>query len=502
MNRLPLSVSRCRHILFPRLLVEAKPLVRTRTASASSSKPPRKSGKTFAARSSRPQPQHSDRNNDAAKPLEPVVFPIEQSSLQPDGVTDYLTQYVYPWRSSPTTLARLQRFGIPRVDASVLLKQFTAQLRQDMVFELLEYNAEYMERLAYDLSDCPDSEIVDETLSRLFFEWASHPSVQRTFGATSADKAEVTPSTLITIRSLFGAADFSHPADNFPRTRSIAPRKVIMHVGPTNSGKTHNALRALAAAPRGVYAGPLRLLAHEIWERLNKGQIVPLGVDPDADSVPDEDVDDAAEGGKPILLKEGSSKYSRACNMITGEEQKIVEDGAGLVSMTVEMFSTTIQYDVGVIDEIQMISDPERGGSWASAVLGLNARELHLCGEETAVPLIQRLLKDTGDELIVNKYERLSPLVVAEEGLGGALSKIQKGDCCVTFSRRNIFALKKRIEQATGMRCAVAYGRLPPEIRSEQAALFNNPTSGYDVIIGSDAIGMGLNLYVSSLSFT
>jgi ATP-dependent RNA helicase SUPV3L1/SUV3 len=40
------------------------------------------------------------------------------------------------------------------------------------------------------------------------------------------------------------------------------------------------------------------------------------------------------------------------------------------------------------------------------------------------------------------------------------------------------------------------YGKLPPEIRSEQAALFNDPDSGYDVLIGSDSIGMGLNLYV------
>ena len=55
------------------------------------------------------------------------------------------------------------------------------------------------------------------------------------------------------------------------------------------------------------------------------------------------------------------------------------------------------------------------------------------------------------------------------------------------------------VERKTGMRCAVVNGRLPPKIRSEQEALFNDPESGYDVMVGSDAIGMGLNLYVSSL---
>jgi len=89
-------------------------------------------------------------------------------------------------------------------------------------------------------------------------------------------------------------------------------------------------------------------------------------------------------------------------------------------------------------------------------------------------------------------------LLVEEESLHGDLSLVQKGDCLVTFARSNIFSLKRTIEKKTGMRCAVVYGKLPPEIRSEQAALFNEPDSGYDVMIGSDAIGMGLNLYVVS----
>ena len=49
------------------------------------------------------------------------------------------------------------------------------------------------------------------------------------------------------------------------------------------------------------------------------------------------------------------------------------------------------------------------------------------------------------------------------------------------------------------MRCAVVYGQLLPKIRSEQVALFNDPESGYEVMVPGDAIGMGLNLYVSSL---
>eukprot|EP00959_Pyramimonas_sp_CCMP1952_P037544 786309-Pyramimonas_sp.AAC.1 len=47
--------------------------------------------------------------------------------------------------------------------------------------------------------------------------------------------------------------------------------------------------------------------------------------------------------------------------------------------------------DVGVIDEIQMMSDASRGWAWTRALYGLPARELHLCGDPTALPLIQKV---------------------------------------------------------------------------------------------------------------
>ena len=47
-------------------------------------------------------------------------------------------------------------------------------------------------------------------------------------------------------------------------------RRLIYHVGPTNSGKTYEALKALSTAPSGVYCGPLRLLAMEVYDELNQ----------------------------------------------------------------------------------------------------------------------------------------------------------------------------------------------------------------------------------------
>lgn len=402
----------------------------------------------------------------------------------------FLGKYVKGWSKSTSTTDMLANFGLDPADIKAMLAQFTLAIENRTVLPTLGYDEEYLQRMSADFAASPHEKpmIHNRWLMRLFFEWATTPA-----GHTILNQV-ASPSNLSKISELFHAADLSKPEALFPRTRSAPPRKIIMHVGPTNSGKTHNALRALAAARTGAYAGPLRLLAHEIWERLNKGQIIPAGVD-----VTKEEVDEDPEinfdvGPQPVIRKDVDKRYARPCNMVTGEEQKIVDLNATLISCTVEMLPVGRRFDVAVIDEIQLLGDSDRGGAWLRALLAVNAEEVHLCGEETAVPLVRSLLGATGDEIVVNRYERLTPLRVEDESLKGDLTKVKKGDCLVAFSRKQVFAMRKRIEQLNGVRCAVAYGRLPPELRSEQAALFNDPDSGYDVLVGTDAIGMGLNL--------
>lgn len=54
----------------------------------------------------------------------------------------------------------------------------------------------------------------------------------------------------------------------YPEARAIQ-RKIIFHSGPTNSGKTYHAIQRYLSARSGVYCGPLKLLAHEIFEKSN-----------------------------------------------------------------------------------------------------------------------------------------------------------------------------------------------------------------------------------------
>jgi len=257
-------------------------------------------------------------------------------------------------------------------------------------------------------------------------------------------------------------ADFRYPYEWFPATRAMQ-RTIHLHVGPTNSGKTYNALKALENARTGIYAGPLRLLAHEIYSRF------------------------VAKG--------------KSCALVTGEEQRIPTDADSYFrSCTVEMTPLNHPVDVAVIDEIQMIADSERGWAWTQAVLGVQAREVHLCGEERSVDLIKSICATTGDKLVIHNYERLSPLKTMDHALGG-YQNLEKGDCVVTFSRVGIHSLKKTIEARTGRRVAIVYGSLPPETRAQQAALFNDPNNDYDFLVASDAIGMGLNLEIKRVIF-
>jgi ATP-dependent RNA helicase SUPV3L1/SUV3 len=45
--------------------------------------------------------------------------------------------------------------------------------------------------------------------------------------------------------------------------------QIVYHFGPTNSGKTYFAMERLKQVKNGVYAGPLRLLAWEAFEKMN-----------------------------------------------------------------------------------------------------------------------------------------------------------------------------------------------------------------------------------------
>ncbi|XP_072534496.1 ATP-dependent RNA helicase SUPV3L1, mitochondrial [Salminus brasiliensis] len=258
-------------------------------------------------------------------------------------------------------------------------------------------------------------------------------------------------------------SDLRVPANWYPEARAIQ-RKIIFHAGPTNSGKTYHAIQRYLEAKSGVYCGPLKLLAHEISEKSN------------AAGVP--------------------------CDLVTGEERTVVNlDGkpANHIACTIEMCSVTTPCEVAVIDEIQMIKDLARGWAWTRALLGLCAKEIHVCGEAAAINFITELMLTTGEEVEVHNYERLTPFSISDRAVEN-LDNLQPGDCIVCFSKNDIYSVSRQIE-VRGLECAVIYGSLPPGTKLAQAKKFNDQDDPCKILVATDAIGMGLNLSIRRIIF-
>ena len=117
---------------------------------------------------------------------------------------------------------------------------------------------------------------------------------------------------------------------------------------------------------------------------------------------------------------------------------------------------------MAVVDEAHLMGDPERGYAFTRAILGIPAKELHLCGDPAMVPLVQKVIEEVGDKLTVHRYTRLQPLKVLDTPLR-SIKNVRSGDCLVAFSRKAVHQLKRDVVRQAGLRACVIYGSLPPE---------------------------------------
>lgn len=255
-------------------------------------------------------------------------------------------------------------------------------------------------------------------------------------------------------------------AVSFSKARVIK-RHHHFYLGPTNSGKTYHALNSLMAAKSGVYLAPLRLLAMEVHDKL-------------------------MAAGVP-------------CNLITGEERVIVS-GAQHTASTIEMMNPSKQVDVAIIDEIQMLQDPDRGSAWTAALVGVPARQVFICGANSVTTPCLRVLEYLNETYEITQLQRMTPLVFEEASLCGKRyskpklkNQLQKGDAFIAFSRKDVLTLSARFRQ-WGYSVASIYGALSPEVRRHESERFCNGSA--DILVATDAIGMGLNLPIRRVVFT
>lgn len=240
----------------------------------------------------------------------------------------------------------------------------------------------------------------------------------------------------------------------FPVARSMR-RKVVAWLGPTNSGKTYQAIQALRAAESGMYLGPLRLLALEQRDRLT-------------------------EMGLP-------------CSLITGEERDHASPTHS--ARTVEMTDFSRRFAVCVLDEIQLAFDRDRGWAWVAAYCGVAAETLIVTGPDSSEAVIRRLSELCGDELEVHHRKRQGTLRYE-----GVLDwrNLPPRSAVIGFSRTMVLELKAMFE-SRGLRVAVIYGSLSPEVRRNEARRFREGDA--DIVCATDAIGLGLNLPLDRVVF-
>jgi len=234
--------------------------------------------------------------------------------------------------------------------------------------------------------------------------------------------------------------------------RRTEPETVIAHLGPTNSGKTHDALRFLVETGNGVYAAPLRMLAQEAHRRL------------------------AAELGDDRV------------GLVTGEER--VNADAPIICCTAEM--APLRGETLVLDEVQWAEDEERGSAWTRLMLGGEYRHILLLGAVEALPLVQHAFPDAE----IRFFERKAPL----DWLGKrAITGLHAGTVVVAFSRRAVIGLAGELNQLHPGRVACLYGAMPLASRRVEIDRFIDGRA--DVCTATDVLGHGVNLPCETLLF-
>ena len=223
----------------------------------------------------------------------------------------------------------------------------------------------------------------------------------------------------------------SRPELEFPETMAMN-RRFILHIGPTNSGKTFHALERLKTAKTGTYLGPLRLLALEVYEKMH-------------------------DCGVPST-------------MLTGQEC-IADDDSRITASTIEMADFSEEYDIAVIDEAQLTADPDRGHCWTKAILGLKAHEIHVCMSPAAESAVTHLIHLCGDSLAICRYQRKTALICEDTPFSFPESVLPGDALVVNFPKKSVLDVAGRLEEE-GIKASVIYGSLPPEIRRRQMQRF------------------------------
>ena len=151
----------------------------------------------------------------------------------------------------------------------------------------------------------------------------------------------------------------------------MSKNKISAILGPTNTGKTHLAIETMLSFESGMIGFPLRLLAREVYDKLQKRV----------------KTDNVA--------------------LITGEE-KIIPSNAKYFLCTVESMPIDKQLEFVAVDEIQMCSDHERGHIFTDRLLNMRGEKLTMFMGSNTIRNIVAKLDDDVEFINRNRLSKLS----------------------------------------------------------------------------------------------
>ena len=233
-------------------------------------------------------------------------------------------------------------------------------------------------------------------------------------------------------------------------------KKIIALLGPTNTGKTHDAIEKMLEFETGIFGLPLRLLAREVYEKCVK--------------------------------KIGVSKVA----LITGEE-KIIPNSADFFICTVESMPKDKIVDFVAIDEIQMCADKERGHIFTDRLFYARGEKLTMfLGSQ----VMKNIIQDLVGEVEFIKKERFSKLSFSGYK---KISRLDRKSAIIAFSIEEVYAIAELVRRQKGG-AAVIMGSLSPRTRNSQVELYQS--GDVDFLVATDAIGMGLNMDIDEIYFS
>lgn len=254
----------------------------------------------------------------------------------------------------------------------------------------------------------------------------------------------------------------SRPYNEF-MYRASEPRKVICFIAPTNSGKSWRARQQVVSSletssyGNSVALFPLRMLAleNQLWFQ-------------------DEDI---------------------PTSLITGEERDI-DPEARLTCQTVETLDIAQFYRTILVDEAQLTFTPDRGPAYLRALVGSDCDTLVLTCSPDAKEQLRSLFDSLGESIEFIHLDRLCPLYPVTHEL--SLRDIVPGDLVVVFSTRVLHELALQLRQQ-GFSVGTLYGGMPPSARRHMMSSYQ--MGRFDVMVATDAIGMGCNCPVDRVLF-